>query len=263
MVKACPLDAAQLAPGLPPEGLGGRLAMLDGLEGDLAYYMGDPAHCLLAGEEVVRPIPQPRVMVESQEVWAKVVSLLHKHGVLEEVDYGDVPSFEGEKLIQGAFGVVKSGRFLPDGRPVLRLIMDCRATSSVVVKLVSDLMSMLGGTALLNVVLLPGETALFSAEDLVAAFYLLELPKKWRPYFTSRLPVDASVLGGPQGKVVYVCSKVLPMGFSGATAVMQHWQRRLALGRLPRSLGSNLPGLAAEQEIRLGRPIPLSALSGD
>ena len=263
VVKACPLNDEQLAPGLPPEGLGGRLPLMQGLEGDLAYYLSDPARCRLASEDVVRPIPQPRVMVESPAMWEKVAALLHRFGVVEKIEHEDVPSFEGEKLFQGAFGVVKSGRFLPDGRPILRLIMDCRATNAFMMKLLSDLTSMPGGTALLNIVLLPGETALFSAEDLVAAFYLLELPPAWRPYFTFRLPVDASALGGPPGKLVYVCSRVLPMGFSGATAVMQHWHRRLALGRLPKSLAAGLPGLAAEQEIRQGRPVPLSALSGD
>ena len=69
IIKACPLADAQLAPGLPPEGLGGRLLVMEGLEGDMAYYMSDPAHCLLPEQDVSRPMPEPRVMVESQEPW--------------------------------------------------------------------------------------------------------------------------------------------------------------------------------------------------
>ena len=57
IIKACPLVDAQLAPGLPPEGLGGRLPLMEGLEGDMAYYMSDPAHCLLPEQDVSRPIP--------------------------------------------------------------------------------------------------------------------------------------------------------------------------------------------------------------
>ena len=127
-------------------------------------------------------------------------------------------------------------------------------------KLLSDLSSMPGGTALLNLVLLPGETALFSAEDLVAALYLLEFPDKWRLFFTFCRPVGAAILGGPNGMLVYVCSRALAMG---ATAVLQHWHRRLALGRLPSSLEVQLPGLTATQEIRQGRPLPLPTLSRD
>ena len=90
------------------------------------------------------------------------------------------------------------------------------------VKFFSDLTSMPRGTALLKLVLLPKEVALVGAEDLVAAFYLLELPAVWRPCFTFRRPVDAGILGGRKGKQAYVCSWALPMGFSGATSVLQH-----------------------------------------
>ena len=126
---------------------------------------------------------------ESQEMWERVVTLLCRHGVWEKVDFG-------LSLLQGAFGVVKTGKFLPDGRPVLQLVMDCLATDRVMVKLLSDLTSMPRRTALLKLVFLPKEDALFCAEDLVAAVYLLELPAGWRPYFTFRRPVDAGILGG-------------------------------------------------------------------
>ena len=38
VIKACPLVDVHVKPGLPPEGFGGRLGILDGLEGDMRYY---------------------------------------------------------------------------------------------------------------------------------------------------------------------------------------------------------------------------------
>ena len=89
---------------------------------------------------------------------------------------------------------------------------------------------MASATSLMNVIILPTEVAVFSAEDLVAAFYLLGLPEAWHGYFTFERQVDASFVGGAPGRLVRVCAMVLPMGFSGATAVMQNWHRRLASG---------------------------------
>ena len=95
----------------------------------------------------------------------------------------------------------------------------------------------------MSVLILPTEVATFSAEDLVAAFYLLELPSPWHGYFTFERQVDASFCGGQQGQSVRVGAVVLPMGFSGATAVMQNWHRRLAGGLLPNSVMAGVSGL--------------------
>ena len=52
-------------------------------------------------------------------------------------------------------------------------------------------------------------------------------------YLTFEKPVPRWVFGLAGPGVVYVKSKVLPMGFSLATALLQHWHRRAALGLLP------------------------------
>ena len=52
----------------------------------------------------------------------RVVSLLCWCRVLKEVNLTDVPVFDDKRLLQEAFGVVQTGRVLPGGRPVLRLI---------------------------------------------------------------------------------------------------------------------------------------------
>ena len=63
--------------------------------------------------------------------------------------------------------------------------------------------------------------------------------------------------------MVYVAATVLPMGFSGATAIMQHWHRSCALGRLPSSLEQGVEGLAHCEELRTDRPVPFASEDGE
>ena len=42
VVKAHSLDDLQLTPGLPPAEIGGRVPLIEGLEGDMHYFLSDP-----------------------------------------------------------------------------------------------------------------------------------------------------------------------------------------------------------------------------
>ena len=96
---------------------------------------------------------------------------------MDAVETSSIPVVRGRRLLQGGFGVIKPGRFTASGLPVLRFIMDCRATNAVIIRLVDDLNRMPGATALLSLVVLEHEAVLFDAEDLVAVFLnLLQLP---------------------------------------------------------------------------------------
>ena len=53
------------------------------------------------------------------------------------------------------------------------------------------------------------------------------------------------------------------MGFSGATAWLQHRHRRCIFGRFQLSLSAGLAGLPKKTEIQAGRPMPLSSSQGD
>jgi len=240
----------------------GKAKALDGLGGDTRHFMEDPARFRLPDDKVTRPIPKPKVMVSCQAEWEVIVQMLFEAKLIRIIDDSDIPRFDGERLLQGVFGVSKPGKQVEDGCNLLRFIMDCRATNAVLAVLRGDLRSMASATSLMNVVILPTEVAVFSAEDLVAAFYLLGLPEVWHGYFTFERQVDARFVGGTPGRLVRVCAMVLPMGFSGATAVMQNWHRRLASGQLPRSLAAGVAGLPACTELRVDRPNPLSSFAG-
>ena len=81
-------------------------------------------------------------------------------------------------------------------------------------------------------------------------------------YFTSEQPVPRWVFGLEGPAVVYVKSKVLPTGFSLATALLQQWHCRAALGLLPASVACQLAGLDPGRELRQGRMLPMSIAQG-
>ena len=112
VIKACPVTAAQIQPGLPPVGFGGQLNLLDGLESDLHYLFSDPLRCRLPESRLPDEIPQPKAMVESDDGWHAAVSLLHQRGVVAATKLDSVPRVQGRALLQGAFGVHKPSKFL-------------------------------------------------------------------------------------------------------------------------------------------------------
>ena len=148
---------------------------------------------------------------------------------------------KGRPLLNGAFGVVKAQKFLPDERPVLRFIMDFRATNAATHVLEGDVRSLTGAPALQHIVLPQGKVLRISADDLVSAFYLFQLPKGWSKLMTFAQKVSWRSLGKDQPGETFVGATVLPMGWSSAVGVLQHAHRRLAL-RSPLAGGAGLLG---------------------
>ena len=254
---AHPLTVDQLTPALPPPGTAGRHPLEDGASPELAWFLDEPERSLKPSSEVVRPLPHPKVMATDDE-WDRVARVLVDLGVCDLIDESCIPTFEGEEISAGAFGVVKAGKVLPDQRPILRLIMDVRRTNALFHQIAGDLQSISGGPAFMRAVLLEDEVMLISTEDLVASFYLVRMPEKWHRWFAFGKSVSGAVFGLP-GRV-RICAVVLPMGFTSATGFMQAWHRNVVLRQAPH-LHRHGPGLQREAEIRGDRPFPLSATS--
>ena len=68
---------------------------------------------------------------------------------------------DGQRVLNGAFGVVKPHKTLSDERPVLRLIMDFRATNG----------ALTGAAAIQHVVMPEGKVLRMSAEDLGQQYF--------------------------------------------------------------------------------------------
>ena len=81
--------------------------------------METPDGCCLLGSEVIDPLLEPRVVVESEAEWARVCETMFTHGAIESIAAPRIPRFHRRRVLQGLAGVIKTGKWLKDGRPVL------------------------------------------------------------------------------------------------------------------------------------------------
>ena len=170
----------------------------------------------------------------------------------------DIATFRGAPILNGAFGVLKPGKWIgkpEDGKPVLRLIMDFRAANSVHRELPGAVGTLVGPAKWQGFVLGDGEVLVSSGDDLVSSFYLFRVPYAWSCYFAFRKKVSRKTLEvpGDENEMVYIASRVLPMGWSAAVTVMQHIHRQMAM----------VPGgLPLTREIRRDSPLPAREAMG-
>ena len=254
--KAQDLTLDQILPGLPPEGYGGCVQLVDLCDGIVKEKLMNPESCLLEGEELPVKLPTPRVMA-SEEEWNLIAGALYKRGLVRPVE--SVARVDDQPVLNGAFGVPKPGKQLEDGRDVLRLIMDFRAVNSVMKIIEGDVRTLTGAPSLQHIVMPPNTLLRISADDLVAAFYLFGLPKAWSQLMAFNMPVKWHSLGIDRDGTTMIGACVLPMGWSSAVGLMQHAHRRLAL-RDPLCGGAGLlPGC----EIRKDEVFPVLECDGD
>ena len=155
------------------------------------------------------------------------------------------PELEGENMLNGAFGVPKAGKFTASGDPVLRVIMDLRATNYFMAQIQGDTNTLTGAASFQRIIVEEENQLLVSGEDLTSAFYLFRLPPCWSEYMVLDVPVERSALGlSGEGKT-YVGLSVLPMGWHSAVGLMQSAHRQIAL----RSVQMGGAGLAPLAEI--------------
>eukprot|EP00435_Cladocopium_sp_Y103_P045195 s780_g12.t3 len=180
----------------PPPGYGGSVPLIELVEGELRERLMDPPGNLLAVEDMPEDVPQPNVHA-SQGQCELIAKELFSRGLVEPVE--EPLMVKGKPVCNGAFGVVKPGRFLEDERPILRLIMDFRATNSVTRVLEGDIRTLTGAPAC-------GATKQQCAEDvrrrsggrLLSVFSTGRLVKDdvlWRLALRSPLAGGAGLLG--------------------------------------------------------------------
>lgn len=172
--KASFLTLDQVLPGLPSAKQGGCVDILEGLPPELAEQLKHPEK--LVKVEPPHMMPRPRVLCEPSE-WNKVVKAMFDRGIARPVE--SCLKIKEQFVLNGAFGVAKSGKELPDGRPALRLIMDLRATNWGMNQLMGDAGTLTGASTFQRIVVKEGESLLISGEDLTSAFYLFHLPEAW------------------------------------------------------------------------------------
>ncbi|CAJ1387202.1 unnamed protein product [Effrenium voratum] len=246
--KARPLTLAQILDGLPPVEFGAKINLLDVVSPEMKEQLLNPEALLLEGDELPPEVPEPRIHAEKDE-WHKICRALYERGLVRPVK--DFPVLDGQTVVNGAFGVAKSGKVTAEGQEVLRFIFDLRASNSVLRVIEGDIKSLTGAAAFQRIVLEDSEVIRLSGDDLVSAFYLFELPPVWSPFLALRGAVPWRALGIDEPGETHLGAAVLPMGWNSAVGIMQHVHRRLALEGPPR--GGGLPSLL---EIRKDAPFP-------
>ena len=115
-----------------------------------------------------------------------------------------------------------------------------------------DVLSLAASTGWTALHLPKGMIMLWSGDDQQGAFFVWRIPPVWRSYMALREPVPSEFLGLTPGRLVWLASAVIPMGWVLAVLVFQRLHRRLCLRQPP--LGAGLP---EDVEWRRDRPLPI------
>lgn len=222
--KAATLTLEQVLPGLPSRDHGGLVDILEVVDAKMGEKLKHPKRMIR--EEILEPLPKPKVMCDDGE-WEKIVGALWDRNLIRPVD--SYPVVSGERVLNGAFGVEKPGKQTDSGLPVLRLIIDLRATNCIMDQLDGDLQTLTGAASFQKLAVEEGQQLLISGDDLTSAFYLFRLPEEWSKFMVLEKPVKKSLFEEGKSGLTYVGLTVLPMGWSSAVAVMQSAHRQIAL----------------------------------
>eukprot|EP00438_Fugacium_kawagutii_P035066 Skav236673 [mRNA] locus=scaffold338:400738:405778:- [translate_table: standard] len=245
--KAQPLTLEQILPGLPSPDHGGLVNILEVVDERLARKLKRPD--LMLRENIAELVPEPQVMCGDIE-WAKVAKALYDRHLVTPVD--QFPVIDEKPVLNGAFGVVKPEKFTEAGEPVLRMIVDLRASNTILEQLEGDVHTLTGSCAFQKLVVDYEDDLLISGDDLTAAFYLFKLPPSWPQFLVLRKPVPWEVFEPGKPGNTFIGLTVLPMGWNSAVAVMQNAHRQLAL-RSEQLLGA---GLLEKAEVRRDAVFP-------
>ena len=174
-----------------------------------------------------------------------VAAQLVKRNICTWIEYEQVISFRGTKVLNGLFGVAKS-TLLPDTRPVLRVIMNLIPSNAVLRQLHGCVQELPSVTQYLSLILEDGEQLSLCQSDMTSAFYLFSLPPQWSRFLAFNLMADGAEIGKTAGIQYCLSCGVLPMGWSSAVPVMQEISQNLLLRG----------GLPLDQRVDRTRPLP-------
>ena len=139
--KAMPLTYEQIWPGLPTPHHGGLVDILEVVDEKLKARLLRPDLML---REITEEIPRPRVLCEDTE-WPRVVKALWERNLVTPVQTR--PTVQGVPVLNGAFGVIKPEKFTDSGLPVLRMIIDLRASNTILDQLEGDTKTLTGAAS--------------------------------------------------------------------------------------------------------------------
>ena len=236
-----PLSTARLLPGLPPPELTATIPLADLCTGAVRDAILDPNEVRLDEPHEVPP-GRPRVHVVQGESREKIFLTLLGRRILKPVRFSEVWRYKGEPILNGLFGVAKSGAKVAlqdgSGREVspLRTIMSLVQSNAHQRRILGDV-TMLPTAGHWNALtLLAGEVALLSSMDRRCFFYTFAVPQAWTAGMAFVGTLAGSLCGMPEEPAVLLGSACPGMGWCSAVDVTQHAHRNMMQNHLRKIL---------------------------
>lgn len=179
-LKTCHrLTLKQVVPSLPPQEHGGSIDLVNLVTPTTAHWLNNPMQMLV--EDLGQELPklQGKIHADPRDVDAIADELVARN-VCQWLDFDKVLHFRGEPVLNGLFGVEKSGK-VDDNLPILRCIMNLVPSNSVMRNFQGAVGQLPHITSWMSTVILEGQEVRFWQSDMCNAFYLFKLPSQWAP----------------------------------------------------------------------------------
>ena len=237
------LSLEQVLPSLPPHAHGGCISTLDFVCDQTKSWLLNPGRNIV--EDVGQDIPklQGKIHVSEGEM-ESISDQLISRGICSWISLESVVEFRGQKVLNGLFGVEKSGK-LVNGRPVLRLIMNLIPTNAIMRQYVGVVKNLPSITSWMSLVLEGDEEIRIWQSDMCNAFYLFKLPEIWRSFLAFNFKKTFINTEGKSEVRVLACN-VLPMGWASSVSIMQEISEQIL----------RIKPLAIESQLVRNRAIP-------
>ena len=234
----------QVLPSLPPESHGACVDCLDWVSPRTKEFLLNPTKLLKNVDDVDLPRMPGKVHIKECDR-LKIAHELVKRGVCDWIPKEKVHKVGNTYVLNGLFGV-KKPTTIPDGRPVLRLIMNLTGSNATQLSLEGGCKSLPAITSWQSIVLDGSETLSLYQSDMSCAFYLFKVPDCWKPHLAFNILVDSSEINGVGGECMALCCNVIPTGWLNSVSIMQEISESLLKrGRLKVS-----------NQIAKGKPLP-------
>ena len=217
--KCIPLTFQQVEPALPLKEHGGSVEAVDWVGARSREFLLNPSLILKDPREVVLPRMPGRVHIVPEDR-VRIAQGLIDRGICDWLELDSVYQIDNTPILNGLFGVEKPAK-LPDGRPVLRLIMNLVGSNSTQYQLEGNTGSLPSITAWQSVFMDGDERLVLHQSDMSSAFYLFKLPRVWMPYLAFNVVVGGDLIGKNPVKKYALASCVLPMGWLSSVGLMQ------------------------------------------
>ena len=179
---ALPIVLAELIPGLPRPGVAGKVLAEELAGHEVSHWLHHPAEYLLPRSQWPESVPKAKVQVNSDSEYLEIVRYCVNLGIFEFIDYDDIFSVDGVKVLNGLFAVVKKGEVPAGLKRITRLIMNMIPGNSYQQMLSDSLGTLSSSTSWTSIALPSGRVLLWSSDDQKGAFYTFRLPSCWRPF---------------------------------------------------------------------------------